>query len=170
MSCYGDTVVETPNIDRLAAEGVRFDRAYMTSGDCSPTRSANITGMYQTSIGAHEHYSSFAVWRGNVMEVWDPNQLGVRILPEIFKAAGYYSFNEGKFHYNFVFSADDLWNLVHSIEREHAMELARHRDILYSWILETDDKGRFPESDDALRAVIDRWGDAAVNQEYDRVR
>ena len=58
MSCYGDTVVKTPNIDQLASDGIRFDRAYMTAGVCSPTRSANITSMYQTSIGAHEHYLS----------------------------------------------------------------------------------------------------------------
>ncbi|MEF8811764.1 MAG: sulfatase, partial [Bacteroidales bacterium] len=71
---------------------------------------ALITGMYQTSIGAHEHYSSFKVWRGNEMETWDPNHLGIRTLPEIFKAAGYYTFNEGKNHYNFVFSNDDLYD------------------------------------------------------------
>ncbi len=110
MSCYGDKVVKTPNIDKLAENGVRFDRAYMTSAVCSPSRSAIITGMYQTSIGAHEHYSSFSVWRGNEMEVWDPNHLGVRTLPEIFKAAGYYTFNEGKNHYNFVFSDEDLYD------------------------------------------------------------
>ena len=110
MSCYGDMVVQTKNIDALAARGVRFDRAYMTSGVCSPTRSAIITGMYQTSIGAHEHYSSFSVWRGNVMEEWEPNHLGIRTLPEIFKAAGYYTFNEGKDHYNFVFTNEDLYD------------------------------------------------------------
>lgn len=110
MSCYGDEVIKTPNIDKLASEGVMFNRAYMTSGVCSPTRSAIITGMYATSIGAHEHYSSFSVWRGNEMEVWDPNHLGVRTLPEIFKAAGYYTFNEGKNHYNFVFSNEDLYD------------------------------------------------------------
>ena len=110
MSCYGDRVVKTPNIDALAEAGVQFNRAYMTAGVCSPTRSAIITGMYQTAIGAHEHYSSFSVWRGNKMEVWDPNHLGVRTLPEIFKAAGYYTFNEGKNHYNFVFSDEDLYD------------------------------------------------------------
>lgn len=110
MSCYGDTVVETPNIDQLASEGVRFDRAYMTSGVCSPTRSAIITGMYQTSIGAHEHYSSFSVWRGNVMEVWEPNHIGVKTIPEIMQASDYYTFNEGKFHYNFVFDPDELYH------------------------------------------------------------
>ncbi|MEF8788038.1 MAG: sulfatase-like hydrolase/transferase, partial [Planctomycetota bacterium] len=110
MSCYGDTVVETPNIDALAERGTRFDRAYVPSGVCSPTRSAVITGMYQTSIGAHEHYSSFRVWRGDLMETWEPNHLGVRTIPEIFRAAGYYTFNEGKNHYNFVFSNDDLYD------------------------------------------------------------
>ena len=71
----------------------------------------------------------------------------------------------------------DLWldphetnNLVHSYQYEYAMELARHRDILYRWIIETDDKGRFPESDEGLKAVIRRWGERAVNKEYKRVR
>lgn len=110
MGCYGDNTVSTPNIDKLAKNGVRFDRAYMTSGVCSPTRSAIITGMYQTSIGAHEHYSSFSIWRGDTMEVWDPNHLTVKTIPEIFKSAGYYTFNEGKEHYNFVYSSDDLYD------------------------------------------------------------
>jgi len=61
-------------------------------------------------------------------------------------------------------------NLIHSADREIAIEIAKHRDILYRWILETDDKGRFPETDNALRAVVDRWGSKAVNREYDRVR
>lgn len=110
MSCYGDSVIRTPHIDQLASEGVRFDRAYVTSGVCSPSRSAIITGMYQTTIGAHEHYSSIPIFRGNEMEVWEPNHLGVKTLPEIFKAAGYYTFNEGKFHYNFVFDPDTLYD------------------------------------------------------------
>jgi hypothetical protein len=59
---------------------------------------------------------------------------------------------------------------VHSPEREHALELARHHDLLYRWILETDDRVRSPETDEALEAVIDRWGDKAVNQEDERVR
>ena len=61
-------------------------------------------------------------------------------------------------------------NLIHSADREIAIEIAKHRDVLYRWILETNDKGRFPETDNALRAVVDRWGSKAVNREYDRVR
>ena len=64
----------------------------------------------------------------------------------------------------------EINNLVHSVTREHAIALAEHRDALYRWILETDDKGRFPESEDSLRSVLQRWGDRAVNPEYDVVR
>ena len=102
LPCYGDPTVETPNVDALASRGTRFDRAYATAPVCTPSRSAVITGMYQTSIGAHNHYSSFETWRGMEMDEWDPNHLGVRTIPEIFRSAEYYTFNEGKNHYNFV--------------------------------------------------------------------
>ena len=57
FSCYGETSIETPNVDQLAAGGVRFTNAYVTAPVCSTCRSAFITGMYQTSIGAHHHRS-----------------------------------------------------------------------------------------------------------------
>ena len=53
FGCYGDTVARTPNIDRLAAGGCRFPNAFSTAGVCAPSRSAIITGLYQTSIGTH---------------------------------------------------------------------------------------------------------------------
>ena len=99
MSCYGDQTIQTPNIDALATSGVRFDRAYQTSGVCSPSRSATITGMYQTTIGAHNHNSSYPLL---------PE--GIKTIPEYFRDAGYYTFNEGKTHYNFVFELDTLFN------------------------------------------------------------
>jgi arylsulfatase A-like enzyme len=57
FGCYGQKGVSTPNIDRLAAEGVRYSRFYCTAPVCSPSRSAFMTGMYQTTIGAHHHRS-----------------------------------------------------------------------------------------------------------------
>ena len=52
---YGETTIATPHVDRLAKEGTRFSRAYVTAPVCSPCRSALVTGMYQTTIGAHHH-------------------------------------------------------------------------------------------------------------------
>ena len=57
LSCYGNPSVYTPNLDRLVTEGMRFTRAYTTGAICSPSRSAIATGMYQTSLGAHQHRS-----------------------------------------------------------------------------------------------------------------
>tara|TARA_B100000809_G_scaffold37870_1_gene33131 strand:+ start:538 stop:855 length:318 start_codon:yes stop_codon:yes gene_type:complete len=57
FSCYGWKTVQMPHVDRLAKEGLRFTRACATSPVCSTFRSAMITGMYQTTIGAHHHRS-----------------------------------------------------------------------------------------------------------------
>ncbi|MEM7234599.1 MAG: sulfatase, partial [Planctomycetota bacterium] len=59
-------------------------------------------------------------------------------------------------------------NLVH--EPSYGTQLGDMRTRLHRWIVETGDQGQYPESDAALRAVIKRWGDRAVNKEYDRVR
>jgi N-sulfoglucosamine sulfohydrolase len=55
LGCYGEPLVKTPNLDRLASEGARFTHAFTTAPVCSSSRSAMATGMYQTSIGAHQH-------------------------------------------------------------------------------------------------------------------
>ncbi len=84
LSCYGETVIETPELDRLATEGLRFTRAYATSPVCSSFRSALITGMYQTTIGSHHHRSG----RGQ-RRIQLPDD--VRPLPELFQQAGYWT-------------------------------------------------------------------------------
>lgn len=84
FSCYGETTIETPHVDQLAKEGVRFTRAYATSPVCSTFRSAMITGMYQTSIGAHHHRSGRGEHRIVLPE-------GVRPIPAIFQEAGYFT-------------------------------------------------------------------------------
>ena len=54
LSCYGHPVLNTPNIDRLAAEGMRFDRAFLTISSCSPTRCSFLTGRYPHNTGAED--------------------------------------------------------------------------------------------------------------------
>jgi arylsulfatase A-like enzyme len=57
LACYGDPSARTPHLDRLAAEGVRFTQAFTTAPVCSASRSAFMTGMYQTSTGTQNHRS-----------------------------------------------------------------------------------------------------------------
>ncbi|NND98517.1 MAG: sulfatase [Pirellulaceae bacterium] len=84
FSCYGETAVQTPNVDLLAARGIKFTNAYVTAPVCSTCRSAFITGMYQSSIGAHHHRSG----RGT-----EKIQLpaGVQLVPQLFQDAGYHT-------------------------------------------------------------------------------
>src|SRR5688500_15303755 len=53
LGCYGDAYASTPNLDRLAAEGAIFQRAFTHAPVCAPSRSGLITGRYPTSIGTH---------------------------------------------------------------------------------------------------------------------
>jgi len=109
MGCYGDKTVPTPNIDSIAARGVRFDRAYMPAGVCSPTRSAIALGAMQTSLGVHNHTSS----RKRVPEdvIYLPE--GVKTVYELMREAGYYvTSTQGKNDFNFVFRMSDLYDDV----------------------------------------------------------
>jgi len=115
FSCYGDEIIETPNIDALASSGIRYDRFYTPAGVCSTTRSAIITGMMQTTIGAHEHRSCRPEFRGRPMGEYDRNDLpeGMKTLPEIFRAAGYWTFNEGgKDDYNFTYDVSEMYDVT----------------------------------------------------------
>ena len=122
MSCHfgynGEALVSTPNVDRLAAEGVVFSNAYVTAPVCSACRSAMITGMYQTSIGAHHHRSS----RGE-MKIHLPE--GIKTIPEYMREAGYYTCNanhnldgKGKEDYNFEYATDLLYDGIDWSGRE----------------------------------------------------
>jgi arylsulfatase A-like enzyme len=104
FSCYGETAIRTPHVDRLASEGTRFTHAFVTAPVCSPCRSALITGCYQTTIGAHHHRSG----RGE-QQIRLPD--GVVPVPLLFQKAGYYTCIGspivarnalGKTDYNFV--------------------------------------------------------------------
>lgn len=85
LGCYGFPLTRTPNLDRLASEGVRFTRAFTTAPVCSSSRSAFNTGMYQTSIGAHHHRSH----RADGYRLPD----GVRLITEYLRERGYFTCN-----------------------------------------------------------------------------
>ncbi len=81
---YGETTIATPHVDRLAKEGTRFSRAYVTAPVCSPCRSALVTGMYQTTIGAQHHRSGRGELKINLPAEVTPT-------PKLFQQGGYYT-------------------------------------------------------------------------------
>ncbi len=85
LGCYGNPFVYTPNIDKLAEEGLRFANAFTTSPVCSPSRSALMTGMYQTSIDAHNHRSH----RNDDFKLPPP----VKPVTDYMQKAGYFTAN-----------------------------------------------------------------------------
>lgn len=101
--CYGDTVARTPNVDRLASEGCIYPNAFSTAPICAPARAAVITGMYPTSIGAHNMRISQAKpdapVRPNHYDAPAPHF--VKCLGEYFRREGYYCSNNVKTDYQF---------------------------------------------------------------------
>lgn len=89
IGCYGDPVARTPNMDRLAAAGVRFTYAFCTTASCSPSRSAILSGRHNHASGqyglehAEHHFRSFEK---------------IRTLPVILEEEGYRTARIGKFH------------------------------------------------------------------------
>lgn len=88
VGCYGDALAHTPHLDSVARRGLRFRHVWSNAPVCAPARTALITGIYPTSLGAEAMRS----------EVPLPTQ--VRLLPQYLRDAGYYCCNNSKEDYN----------------------------------------------------------------------
>jgi iduronate 2-sulfatase len=104
LGCYGDLVVQTPNVDRLAARGVLFEKAYCNQAVCSPSRNALLTGLRPQSLGIYELSTNF---RKAVPDAVT--------LPQHFKANGYHAEALGKIFHVGHGNVNDVasWSVPH---------------------------------------------------------
>mgnify|MGYP005841351291 CR=1 FL=1 len=139
LGAYGNEVIKTPNIDKLAKEGVKYTNAYSTVGVCAPSRFSIITGMYPARMGAHNmrtgNYHNFKtpeqVTHKTYIGVKDNSGINIPeyevVLPpyirpftEVLRKEGYYCANNFKCDYQFnaPFTAWD--NVSDTISFRHA--------------------------------------------------
>ena len=99
MSCYDNRFVETPNLDRIANDGVRFANSYVANSLSGPSRACMITGK-------HSHKNGFT---NNEHGIFDGTQ---QTMPKLLQAAGYQTAIIGKWHLVSLPTGFDYWNIV----------------------------------------------------------
>lgn len=98
ISAYGSRLIKTPNIDRLASEGMRFDRAFVTNSICAPSRAVILTGKFSHLNGLRDN-----------RQVFDGSQ---QTFPKIMRAAGYQTAMIGKWHLKSPPTGFDYWEVL----------------------------------------------------------
>lgn len=106
LGCYGDPHARTPNIDALAARGIRYTNVFTTAPVCAPNRSSIITGVHATTLGSHHMRSGGEGRRRSIKPALSPE---VKCFPEYLREAGYYCSNNVKEDYNFTTTAT-VWD------------------------------------------------------------
>ena len=103
VSAYGDSLVATPNIDRIAAGGIRFDRAYVGNAICGPSRATLLTGLHSHANGFYSNE-----WSG-------PFNGEQQTLPSLLQGAGYQTAVIGKWHLYSDPVGFDHWDVIDNV-------------------------------------------------------
>ena len=167
LGCYGDPYARTPNLDRLASEGIRFDRAFVPQAGCSQSRASFLTGLYP-----HQHGQiGLATWNFRLYREDTPN------LPRSLKDVGYRTGLIGKLHINpasaFPFDIHEITSA--NFQRKNLSDYATHATQFINaddapfflsvnypdphdpWIREVDGLPKHPQTGADVRAMP-LWG------------
>ena len=98
LGCYGDPNGRTPNLDKLASEGIQYNNAFANAPVCAPARYTIITGTYASSYGTINMRSKLPI----------PDS--VKFFPSLLRKAGYYVANNHKEDYNTVYDSKEIWD------------------------------------------------------------
>lgn len=99
LGCYGSEVAKTPNLDKLAETGIRFNRAYCQQAICGPSRASLMTGSRPESIGVIENYADFRELNPDIVT-----------LPQHFKENGYETVYCGKIYHGKYTDPNHSWS------------------------------------------------------------
>lgn len=98
ISSYGSEIIQTPNIDRIASEGIRFNNSFVTNSICAPSRAVLLTGKYSHVNGLRDNRDEF-----------DGSQM---TFPKLLQEAGYQTAIVGKWHLKTAPTGFDYWNIL----------------------------------------------------------
>lgn len=147
LSCYGSRINKTPNLDRVAVEGIRFDQCYCTNSICTPSRASILTGLYNHQNGVRTLFDTF-----------DGRQ---QTFPKLLRSSGYQTALFGKWHLGHGGDADptgfDYWAVLpgqgvyfdpilyeFGEERHYAGYVTDLlTDMALDWLVRRDDKRPF---------------------------
>jgi arylsulfatase A-like enzyme len=107
MSAYGNTILKTPNLDRIGAEGIRFTEMFVTNSLCAPSRASFLTGLYSHTHGVTTNGPSGSIF-SNQPGLKDEQETFVHLL----RRAGYHTALVGKWHLRSLPTGFDQWIIL----------------------------------------------------------